>query len=102
MGKCLAVTISPPNSSKNSFNPKVLIVDKDEQISWLGILLFNDIFNGEHHLVLNDNGNGTTAFKQYENFTGMLVPLLKTKLEVNTKKGFELMNEVLKELAEKN
>ncbi len=102
VGKSLAVTISPPNSGKNSFKPKVLIVDKDKQISWLGILLFNGIFNGEHHLVLNDNGNGTTTFKQYENFTGILVPLFKTKLEVNTKKGFELMNEALKEEAEKN
>jgi hypothetical protein len=46
------------------------------------------------------NGDGTTTFKQSENFKGILVPFFKKSLDNNTKKGFEEMNRKLKELAE--
>ncbi len=58
------------------------------------------IFDGKHKFELIDNGNGTTTFKQSENFTGLLVPLFKKQLNENTKSGFEGMNQKLKELAE--
>jgi hypothetical protein len=43
-----------------------------------------------------------TTFKQSEIFKGILVPFFKKMIENNTKKGFEAMNQKLKELAEIN
>jgi hypothetical protein len=65
-------------------------------------MIISGIFDGEHKLALNDNGNGTTTFTQSEKFKGILVPLLKKMLDGNTHNGFILMNKKLKELAEEN
>jgi len=58
------------------------------------------LFDGEHKFELIDNANGTTTLIQSEKFSGILVPLLKKQLDDNTKRGFEAMNEKLKELVE--
>jgi len=63
--------------------------------------LFPGLFDGEHKFELIDNNNGTTTFVQSEKFTGILVPLFRKMLDVNTRNGFSLMNEKLKELAER-
>lgn len=67
----------------------------------MGHFIFSGLFDGEHKFELIDNGNGTTTFIQSENFKGVLIPLFKKMLEVNTLDGFNQMNQKLKELAEK-
>lgn len=84
------------------FRPRVVIFDQNRKFSWKGKLLFGGLFDGRHTFELIDNGNGTTTFRQYENFTGMLVPLFKKRLDTETRSGFESMNKKLKELAEQN
>jgi hypothetical protein len=97
VGKKIIVKIQPPNSKGMTFKPKILSFETNKEISWLGHLLFTGLFDGEHKFELIDNGNGTTTFKQSEKFKGIFVGLLNLE---NTKKGFEAMNEKLKELAE--
>ena len=65
-----------------------------------GKLLFKGLFDGKHSFNLIDNQNGTTTFIHSEDFSGWLVPIFKSQLEKNTKAGFKLMNQKLKELAE--
>lgn len=84
-----------------TFIPKVLVFDENKEFVWLGYLLFKGLFDGEHHFKLIDNQDGTTTFVQSENFKGLLVPIFKSQLDKNTRKSFELMNQKLKELAEK-
>ena len=98
VGNKIAIRIEPPNSKAMNFKPKVLTYETNKELSWVGHLLFAGLFDGEHKFELIDNGNGTTTFKQSEKFKGILVWLLNVE---NTKKGFEAMNEKLKELAEK-
>jgi hypothetical protein len=43
----------------------------------------------------------SNRFVQLENFRGILVPLLGRQLNTRTRRGFEPMNEKIKELAEK-
>jgi hypothetical protein len=102
VGNKITARIEPPEASGMTFKPKILTFETNKELSWIGHLLFTGIFDGKHKFELIDNGNGTTTFKQSENFKGILLPLLKKQLDNNTKKGFEEMNKKLKELAELN
>jgi hypothetical protein len=101
VGERLSMRIAPPQAKEMSFKPKVLTSQTNKELSWLGHLLFPGLFDGRHKFELIDNGNGTTTFIQSEKFKGVLVPLFKKLLDINTRKGFEEMNQKLKELAER-
>lgn len=47
-----------------------------------------------------ENTDGTTTFRQSENFSGILVGMFKKKIEVDTKSGFIKMNKALKKVTE--
>jgi len=98
LGSRLTVSIKPPGGKGMTFKPRVLAFETNKELRWLGHLLFTGFFDGEHKFELIDNGNGTTSFKQSEKFKGIFVGLLNLE---NTQKGFEAMNEKLKEMAER-
>jgi len=100
VGVKIIVQIAPPKAKEMTFKPRILTLNKNRELSWLGLLLFPGIFDGHHKFELKDNNNGTTTFTQSEIFKGILVPLFKKQLKTNTKNGFIEMNKKLKELAE--
>jgi hypothetical protein len=100
VGNKITVRIEPPEAKGMTFRPKILTLETNKELKWIGHLLFTGLFDGEHKFELIDNGDGTTTFRQNEKFKGILVPLFKKQLDNNTKKGFEEMNKKLKELAE--
>lgn len=100
-GKKLRVTIHPPQSKAMSFKPICLKLDVNKELRWLGHLGIPGLFDGEHIFELTKSDSGNTLFTQRENFKGLLVPLLWKQLDTHTRKGFEMMNEKIKELAEK-
>ena len=99
-GERFKVTIQQPGSKPMTFKPKCLKFERNKEFRWLGHLFIKGIFDGEHIFELIPAENGKTKFIQRENFNGILVPLLWNQLETKTTKGFEMMNEKLKELAE--
>ncbi len=101
VGSKIAVKIEPYNSKPMTFKPKVLLFETNKEFRWLGRLFFAGLFDGRHQFELIDNGNGTTTFKQSEVFKGILMPFFSNKKMENTRKGYEAMNQKLKELAEK-
>lgn len=100
VGNKIAVRIEPPEAAGMTIKPKNLAFETNKELRWIGHLLFPGLFDGEHKFELIDNKNGTTTFIQSEKFGGILVPLFKKMLDVNTTNGFNLMNSKLKELAE--
>ena len=100
VGSKIKVNIQPPEAKAMTFKPTILTYQSNEELSWLGSLLFKGVFDGEHKFELIENENGITTFIQSEQFKGILVPLFKKQLHNNTKRGFEQMNQKLKELAE--
>jgi hypothetical protein len=99
-GSQIEIRIEPPGASGMVFKPTILALEANKELRWLGHLLFKGLFDGEHSFKIVDNKNGTSTFIQRENFKGILVPLLKKQLNTNTKRGFEMMNEKLKEISE--
>jgi hypothetical protein len=57
------------------------------------------LFDGEHTLATEPLDENRVRFVQHEVFKGVLVPLVARSL-ANTLRGFEEMNEALKERAE--
>ena len=84
-----------------TFKPEVLVYDRNKEFEWKGHLLFKGLFDGKHRFLLQDNEDGTTQFVHSENFKGLLVPLMKKKLNTEVKASFEALNEALKEVAER-
>lgn len=102
VGNKITVTIQPPHEKAMTFKPKVLVVEENKELRWIGIVMFTGMFDGEHKFELLANSDGSTTLKHSEKFSGILVPLFKKMLEGNTLTGFQMMNNKLKELAEKS
>ena len=83
------------------FKPTTLVYDENKEFTWLGRLIFPGIFDGKHSFILQDNNDGSTTLFQKESFNGILVRLMKKKLDDDIFNKFNLMNEKLKEVAEK-
>ncbi|MCT7614114.1 SRPBCC domain-containing protein [Aliarcobacter butzleri] len=81
------------------FKPIVLECEEKKELRWLGKLLFNGIFDGEHYFLIKENSDGTCTFIQGEKFCGVLIPFFG-KMILKTKKGFEAMNQELKKRVE--
>lgn len=102
VGNKIKARMEPPGAKGMTFKPRVLAFDAHKEFRWLGHLLFPGLFDGEHKFELIDNGDGSTTFRQSEKFKGILVPLFKKMLDVNTIDGFNQMNQALKTLAEQS
>lgn len=100
VGSKIKARIEPPQAQAMTFTPTILKFETNKEFVWLGRLWFKGLFDGQHKFELIDNGDGTTTFIQSETFKGVLVPLFSKMLDNNTVKGFELMNQKLKDLAE--
>jgi hypothetical protein len=100
VGRKITVRINPPEAKGLTFTPEVLAFEKNKEFRWQGHLFIPGLFDGEHKFELIQNGSGGTTFKHSETFKGILIPLFKKQLDYNTRKGFEQMNQKLKELAE--
>lgn len=96
----LRVRIVPPDSKGMVFKPTVIRSREAREFRWLGHLFFPGLFDGEHIFKIEPADEGKCRFIQREKFRGFLVPFLWSSLKTNTRRGFELMNEALKERAE--
>ena len=99
LGSRLEVRIEPPGSRALTFKPTVVACEPGRELAWLGRLLVRGLFDGEHHFELHSAEGGSTRLVQREEFRGLLVPLAGGGLE-RTRRGFEAMNEALKQRAE--
>jgi hypothetical protein len=96
VGSRLHVFAQPSGGKGMWFRPKVLVVDPCRELRWLGHLWVPGLFHGEHTFVIESRGEGCARFIQREQFEGLLLPLLSKMLEVDTRRGFEEMNQALK------
>lgn len=99
-GNRIHVRISPPNSRTMDFKPEVLEFEENKSFRWKGKLWIRGIFDGEHIFELLEHEDGSTTLVHREIFGGILVPFFRKQLFTNTREGFILMNEGIKERAE--
>jgi hypothetical protein len=99
-GSRLEVRIEPSGTKGMTFRPTVLVTDTGRELRWLGHLLFPGVFDGEHRFVIKTVAAGKVRPQQSEQFTGILVPMFRRRIDRDTKRGFEEMNIALKSRAE--
>ena len=99
-GNRLNVRIVPPGGQAMTFRPTVTQVKVNRELRWLGHLGLPGIFDGEHIFELEPLSEQRTKFVQRECFKGILLPLLWKTLNSKTRKGFEQMNQRLKQRTE--
>jgi hypothetical protein len=100
VGERLEVRLEPPDSRSITLRPTVLRAEPNRVMRWVGHLFVPGMFDGEHSLVIEPLEENRVRFVQHEAFKGVLVSLLARSLDNNTLRGFEEMNEALKERAE--
>ena len=102
VGQKLVVFMQPSGANGMEFKPVVMKVEPNRELRWLGHLIIPGLFDGEHIFQIESLGDKRVRFRQREIFSGILVPLLKKSLDADTRRGFNEMNQKLKELAESN
>ena len=100
-GARLKARIAPPGGKPMSFQPRVRIASPGVELRWIGHLVFPGLFDGEHVFQIERVGQDQVRFRQSEYFGGVLVPFLPRMLYEQTRRGFEAMNQALKERVEK-
>ena len=100
VGARLEVRLEPPGGMGATLHPTVLEAEPNGAFRWLGRLFVPGVFDGEHHFVLESQGDDRTRLIQQERFTGLLVPLFARSLDEHTLAGFHAMNAALKARAE--
>jgi hypothetical protein len=99
-GERIQVLIQPSGTKGNTFYPKLVKVEPQRELRWIGRVLIPYLFDGEHIFEIKPIDEKRVLFIQRENFRGILVPFLSKMLDRDTKRGFEEMNQALKERAE--
>ena len=102
VGQKLVVFMQPSGANGMEFKPVVMKVEPNRELRWLGHLILPGLFDGEHIFQIEALDDKRVRFHQREIFSGILVPLLKKSLDADTRRGFNEMNQKLKELAESN
>jgi hypothetical protein len=100
LGARLTVSINPPDGKGMTFKPTILNLELNKEFRWKGKLGITGIFDGEHYFILESLDKDITKLIHGEKFSGLLVPLLGKMLD-KTKKGFQLMNESIKNECER-
>jgi len=81
--------------------PKVLEVEAERKIRWLGSLLPPGLLDGEHIFILEPLGKTKVRFVQREEYSGLLLPIMWMWLRNQGLLGFEMMNGAIKVAAER-
>jgi len=82
------------------FRARILRVEPQRELRWLGRLALSSLFAGEHALIIQPLGDSRVRFVQREVYTGLLAPLFIFIMGANNRRDFERMNQALKARAE--
>jgi hypothetical protein len=99
-GGRLDVLLAPPGGRPMRFRPTVTRADPPQAFAWQGRFLLPGLFDGHHVFEIEPLGPQRVCFLHWEEFRGLLVPLLQKQLDTTIRRGFEAMNVALKKRAE--
>jgi hypothetical protein len=96
VGERLTNRLQPPGGKAMTFKPTVIVVEPGVAFEWLGRLGLPGIFDGRHRFDLTPSEKCGTVLTQSEQFSGILVRVMRRSLDTQTIAGFEAMNAALK------
>ena len=99
-GARLKIRFEPEGSRGHTFRPKLLVVDANRELRWLGWPRFPRLFDTEHYWIIDERPGGKTHLLHGTVVYGLLAPLGGKAMERSSRGPFEMMNRAHKERAE--
>lgn len=99
-GRRITIHSRPPGGRTVVMRPLVIGWAPPHEMRWRATFVSRRLFTGEHGFRLEPTGRGRVRFVQDETFSGLLVPLYARLRLAATRRGFEQVNEALRERAE--
>lgn len=96
VGERLDLRLTPNGGRGMRIRPTVTEAEPGRVLEWLGRMGIPGLFDGRHRFELIPSDRGTTLVHS-EHFSGLLVRPLRRMLDGSTRKGFEAMNEALRQ-----
>ncbi len=100
VGERLVNRLQPPGGRAMTFKPTVTEVEPARTFEWLGRLVVPGLFDGRHRFELHPTPDGGTRLVHSEQFSGLLVRVMRASLDTTTVAGFTSMNEALRRRVE--
>ena len=100
LGGRIAIHTRPPDSHTVVMRPVILNWNPPRELRWRATFVSRRLFSGEHGFRLEEIGPNRVRFAQDETFSGLLVPLYARLRLAATRRGFEQMNQALRERVE--
>lgn len=99
-GARITIHTQPPGGRTVVMRPMITTWAPPQEMRWRATFVSRRLFSGEHGFRLDAIADGRVRFSQDETFSGLLVPLYSRLRLDATRRGFELVNEALRERAE--
>jgi hypothetical protein len=101
VGERLSLRMQPVGARQVTVRPTVLEATPGRRLRWRGRLGFPGVFDVEHVFTISGRAGGGVRLVQEEQFRGVLAPLMAHSLNQHTLPAFQVMNQALKERAER-
>lgn len=101
VGARLTIHSQPPAGRAVVLRPVVVAWEPPTLLRWRGTFVAKRLFSGEHGFRLEQLDDTRVRFHQDETVSGLLVPFYARLRLPGTRMGFALVNEALRERAEK-
>lgn len=95
VGEELSLRMALPGREPMSINPRLLVVEPEQELRWKGRLVIPGLFDGEHVFVLTPLANGRTRLDHWERFAGVLLPIARGFVYEQTVQSFHALNAAL-------
>jgi len=92
LGARQTVRIEPTETMGQTFRPRIIDLDPGRLVVWLGRVGVPGILDGAHRFEVQPIGAHRTRLIQSEVLSGMLVPVFRRMLTVDTPAAFSRMN----------
>lgn len=99
-GRHLTVHSRPPGGRTVVFRPLIKKWSPPNELRWRATLISPRLFRAEHGFRIEALPGDRVRFVQDETFRGLLIPLYSALRLRATRRGFEQMNQALRERAE--
>ena len=88
-----------PGRNPRTFNAKIIAATPPRALAWKGRIMVPGLFDVRHHFEIDPLGDDRSRLRQFEHFSGVLVPFMRGVLR-DTQAAFELANAAIKQRAE--
>lgn len=94
-GEKITAVLGATGKRPFTISPTIQEHDAPSRFAWLGSIGTKGVFDGHHQFELAESRTNT-HFLHYEEFSGILAPLIAPLIRSSTERGFNEMNEALK------